>query len=342
MAGPAIHYRVLDGVDAARELALVGGLFHGVEPTADGHPELTIARLTGDAIALGAHQRAETALLPPLPKNLVRRHTGGRACRYGDGQVSVCLVIPDLHALTGAHGADRTINRAVRGVLKGLGELGLGALYGGRDVATVARHPVALVGMNGLANGVCLFQAVIGLDSLAAAPAESVAMPAPEGLGGAGWASLVDLHPGATFDALAHELVAAYADVTGRPLAPAIGAVPKPAERAADKGLTWSGRVDVPIGQLEAGVALGADGCLERVALRGDFITTEAALGALAEALRGCPPEKDAVGRAVDGVFAAGGPHGIMGLTSLAAIRDAVLDAAGTSRKREAGGHGGM
>ncbi|MBI5137421.1 MAG: hypothetical protein HZA24_08835 [Nitrospirae bacterium] len=342
MTGPAIQYRVLDAIAPEAELALVRALLTGAEAGPDGPPLLTVARLAGEGIALGAHQRAATALASPHPEPVLRRLSGGRVSRYGAGQVSVCLIVPDIHALTGAFTVDRVINRAVRGVLKALNALGLNALYGGRDVATVTRRPVALLGMEGRVDGVSLFQAVIGLERVAAPEPGWVAVPPPAGMGGAPWAALSELRPGLTFGALADALLKGYADATGRDLAAAPGPAPDglPAPASADGGHAWSAPLPVPIGLLEAGVTLDG-GALADVALRGDFITTSAALDALAAALRGLPPERDAVGRAVDRVFAADAPHGIMGLTSLAVIRDAVLDAAGRYRKMEACAHGG-
>ncbi len=331
MSSP-IRYLIADGITPEEEIARAAALLSGIVP-GDGSPLLMISGLLGDGLALGRYQRAETALTGAYSGSVHRRLTGGRTCRYGGGQVSICLIVPDLFALSGARTFDKTINRGVRGLLRTLTALvGLPALYGGRDVATITRQPVAMVSMDALDNGVCLFQAVVGLDQSVVPSAEWLTTAPVTGIDGAVSAPLTGWLEGLTFDPLAEALVTGYGTATGRDMTP-FGDIPPTSamemESAPWEGsgnYLWSAPATIPIGMLEAGVSV-TDGVISGMRLCGDFIVATRQMARLESALVGISVDSLAVGQALDGVFSGGG--GILGITRLASLRDVVLDAAG-------------
>jgi len=318
---PSPRLAVYDGIAPERELAAVGALLAAARDRAL-PPTLTISRLTGDATAPGRFQ--------PASGTTVRRHTGGPACRYGAGQVSACLVVPDLEAAVGVPFLDKIVNRCVRGCIQGLAALSLRAVYGGRDHLVANGRRVALVALAAEAGGPCLFQAVLGLE---AAPA-----PAPGGPGSEGppWAALADLSPGLTFGRLAEALAAGYRADTSvdldRAVTPPAAGAPDPgappAGPDADPTLTWGAAEPVPIGTVSAGLRLGPDGAVEALALAGEAMLDDGAAPALATALRGERPTEAAVTRAVEAVFADPARHVALGVPDRRALVRAVLAAA--------------
>ncbi len=324
---PAVQYHIADGITPQAEIARVAQWLADAAPGPHSAPVLSISRLTGDALALGRYQRGETALTGQFTGETVRRLTGGRSSRFGEGLVSVCLIVPDLFSLTGARSADKTINRGVRGLLRAMGSLGLPALYGGRDMITVTRKPVAMVSMEALENGVCLFQGIVGMATVAAPDESWLTTPPATGLGGAPWAPLTEFRPDLGFKELADAVVAGYTRALDRELVaasapPSEGAAPGATWKSAGYG--WSAPVEVPIGVVEAGVRM-EDGRIAGVSLCGDFIAATALVERLEMDLIGAELDPNAVGRAINGVFSGG--QGILGLTTLVSIRDAVLDA---------------
>jgi hypothetical protein len=329
---PTIDYELHDGLSGAEELALVHQRLAATQPT--DAPRLLITRLTGDGLSLGRHQRAASSLVDGQPKPVLRRLTGGRVCRYGTGQVSICLIVPDLFAFSGVMDPIKVINRGVRGLLRGIKQgFGLRAIYGGRDVITVQRQPLALLSMEALENGVCMFQAVLGLDVSADPAAEWVTQAPATGIGGEPWTALTQLSPDTDFSTLANAVLSGYQRETKRSLNPVADPSPVVADvvdNGSPQDLSWSTSLPIPIGQLQAGVAL-VEGRISHVAVCGDFITGSNSMSALASALVGVVPNNDQVGRAVNSVFAQGG---ILGVTALGVIRDAILNAANGEESR--------
>jgi len=337
-----IDYEVYDGISGADELALVAARL--ADSSADAAPRLMISRLTGHATALGRHQRETTTLVANHGQPLLRRLGSGRATAYGDGQVSLCLIVPDLHAYAGVHDPIKVINRGVRGLLRALKTFGLRAIYGGRDMVTVQRRPVALLSMEALTGealssealpgGVCMFQAIIGLSRQAMPDSACLQMAAAAGLGGEPWMPLAEVVDAITFERLVEAIVSGYGKETGRELLPSqpdAAPAPLPNRPGDGEGYTWSAPVTVPIGRLQAGVRV-ADGSLADTALCGDFIVGSAALVDLSAALSGAAPEPRSVGLAVDRVFAGELGHSILGVSDLGVIRDAILQAAADDR----------
>lgn len=308
-----VHRIILDGADPATELGVTAALLAEADPAAP--PTLVLARLTGAARAVGRFQPA-----PAGPGAFVRRHTGGVACAYGAGVVSVALVLPDLMAFGGVPFLDKVINRAVRGTVRGLASLGLKAAYGGRDFLSAAGRRVGLVAMAGEAGGPCLFQAVLGL----AVPARGGEDP-----DAAAWVALAELVPDLDFGCLAEALTRGHRKATGRTVVDRPAPAPRPAPPAApDPDLAWGPAVAVPIGRLAAGLRLDGSGGVEALGLAGDFMADGGLVAALGDALRGRVPDRGAVTRAVEELLADPARHAVPGVPDPNAIVNAVLAAA--------------
>ena len=194
-----VRVRHLAAVDPLRELAstaqLMASVARGRERGEGG--AIQLATLRGQALGVGRYQPL-TRLLATAggepdptqsPTNLVRRWTGGHATAYGDGILSVSLIVPGPSAWLPAGEnipAEKLLNRHVRGLLRAFSALGAPAFYPGRDCVTVAARPVAYVSCERDAAGVCLVQAIVGLSrpyslepSLPAMPeAEAASRPA--------------------------------------------------------------------------------------------------------------------------------------------------------------------
>jgi hypothetical protein len=96
----------------------------------------------------------------------LRRLSGGRSTRYGDGMVSLCALAPAPQAWlqeTTPLPGPRLLNRLARGLLSGLSRLGVSASYPGRDFASANGRRIGYVSLAREANGVTLFQAVLGV-----------------------------------------------------------------------------------------------------------------------------------------------------------------------------------
>ena len=144
-------------VSPERELALVASLAQR-----PGACALVIAELSGDAASLGRFQREGRS----RAKLELRRWSGGRSTRYGDGIVSLCALAPSPQAWLSEPGAlsgPRLLNRLSRGLLAGLSRLGLPSSYPGRDFVTANGRRLAYVSLSRETSGVLVFQAVLGV-----------------------------------------------------------------------------------------------------------------------------------------------------------------------------------
>ncbi|MBI2389846.1 MAG: hypothetical protein HYV09_09660 [Deltaproteobacteria bacterium] len=137
-------YADVRSLDATR----VGAWLH----PGDAEALVVCAPIVGEAIALGAFQRAKSTLdvraLEGSGTTLVRRASGGPAVRIGRGRVHVALHLRSPDALGGVSDPGRALNRHVRPLLRALTSLGdVTATSGGRDVILMGGEPVAWVGV---------------------------------------------------------------------------------------------------------------------------------------------------------------------------------------------------
>ncbi|AKU91003.1 hypothetical protein [Vulgatibacter incomptus] len=332
----AIH--LLEDCPPERFARLGQGLLRQVE--SDPRPRLLIAGLRGEAVLLGRHQRAASALARAglEERSVARRSGGGRAIRAGDGTIGVLLALPRMGALLQDPAtADKLINRYVRGLNVGLtlAGAGSGAHYFGRDFVSAEGRQIAVVSQDGLASGAVLFEAVVAVSRPLALPdgldgypehGDPKAGGPPHGTLAELWKSPHDL------EALAESIATGYGRSLGCETALVQEGglreepvVPDVAEDEA--GFADSGVADIPIGFAEALVRRDGDRIAE-VRLRGDFIAPAFVLRGLERALEGTSLEYDAIGRVVDGAFRE--PHAaILGVRGLRILPDAILAAAG-------------
>jgi len=313
-----------------RELAVVASLAQRA-----GSAALVIAELTGNAASLGRFQRVGGS----LATREVRRLSGGRSTRYGEGIVSLCALAPEPQAWldeSGALSGPRLLNRLVRGLLAGLSRLGLPASYPGRDFVTANGRRLAYVSLSREASGVLLFQAVLGAgapyttEELEPSWPGLPAAPAPTSL-------TRERAPVPDFEAIASALAAGFADhfelaLDAAPLSSDeerafAAAAPPPLVDATLAELRSGGAIATPIGDLEAYVALDAGGRLACVRLCGDWIAAQRELVALEALLVGELPGSARV-RELCGTWLANPDSLVVGLTGASALADAVARSA--------------
>ncbi|HKE12487.1 MAG TPA: hypothetical protein VKE73_13050 [Myxococcota bacterium] len=349
-----VRVRHLAAVDPMRELAstaqLMASVARGRERGEGG--AIQLATLRGEARALGRYQQLARVLETPLGEpgpaqsaDLVRRWTGGHATAYGDGILSISLILPGPSAwLSAAESipAEKLLNRHVRGLLRAFSALGAPAFYPGRDCVTVSARPVAYVSCERDAFGVCLVQAVVGLSR--PYRAEKNARPGPEEeAAGAQATFLAELvrGPADLGERVGDAVLSAYAarHALSLDVAPLSELESQAvAEREARlrlhgpredsvEGMVGSGLFATPIGGLEAFVALEQSRTLGRVRILGDFIADSAGVAELEEALRMRPADWHSVDGAVERIL--GGPeHFTLGLRERQTVTHAVLEAA--------------
>lgn len=312
------------------------------EVAADPRPRLLICRLEGEAVLLGRHQRATSALeadaLEGAGPRILRRVGGGRALLAGEGRIGLYLALPKLDSLLDTPiPADRVLNRYVRGLLAGLTHsgAGAGAHYFGRDFVSSESRQLARVSQDGGPEGATLFEAFVGVE-------ESLDLPAPlrgypvhsdPRADGPPPVTLSELWSEPhSFEAIADAIVRGYATTfdcaierIDRADGPEATILPEVWED--EDGWEESGVADIPIGFAEALLRHDGDR-VEEVRFRGDFIAPAFVLRELEASLRGERLEFQALGAKVDAAFRRPGA-GILGMRGLRTFPDAILAAAG-------------
>ncbi len=326
-------------VSPERELELVAGLARR-----PGSAALVVAELTGEAASLGRLQRAGSS----LAKHEVRRLSGGRSTRYGDGVVSLCALLPSPRAWfpeAGSLTGPRLLNRLVRGLLAGLSRLGLPASYPGRDFVSANGRRLAYVSLSREPSGVLLFQAVLGVGAPYTTEEREPSWP---GLPLAPAASSLarERVPTPEFEPLASALCAGFAakfelTLDDTPLtsdeARLFEADARPPLVEAELAeLSCAGALATPIGALEAHVALDAGGRLARVRLRGDWIAAQAELVELETTLVGERPGSVRV-RELCTAWLANPASLVVGLIGASALADAIARSARAYSRSDSG-----
>jgi hypothetical protein len=148
-----------------------------------GETHLHVSTLVGEVLGLGEFQFS-----PPPPDErargdaiagakarvrgpeLWRRHTGGRALACGSGFALITLALPHRAALVAASPADlrpeQVMNRAVRGFLRMLRDLGVDPTYPGLDLVTSNGRAIAHVSFSERdPGGATLCQITLAIDA---------------------------------------------------------------------------------------------------------------------------------------------------------------------------------
>ncbi|MGD8859404.1 MAG: hypothetical protein PVI30_05285 [Myxococcales bacterium] len=328
-------------VPAERALARAQVLWRSVTP----ERPVTFygAGLAGSALCLGALQHAPAALSAAgLKRKLLRRRTGGITAEAGTGIAYAALGLLDPSSLM-ACPPGRILNRNVRGALAGLRGLKLPTHYFGRDFLSVDGSPAALVAWTRAADGRALLELLVAVDSPLLPDAEQLGYPPrvepvfrgkpPSTLRDAGLAA--DVEPAdvpralATGYARAHGLELEREDL-GEEERVEVEALAGRlvVDGSDDGGLRWSTPVEEPIGFVQAGVRLDADGRIAAARLAGDFMQDEACTGELQAQLEGAEPSAATFGAALDRIYAAQ-PGRVEGVRNLPSLQGALLSAAG-------------
>ena len=222
--------------------------------------EIELAFASGDAVLLGAFQRACDG-----PPGAIVRGTGGAAVRIGAGTLHVMLVLARLDC-----DESKILNRHARPLLRALG-----ARYFGRDWIDLEGRPVAYVDFaHERATGRTVVEAFVAVRT-------SFAVAARASYLGKEPATLESLRGPIDDAALAAKILAAYG-------APEV--TPAPAPASVPTQAPWSARVDEAIGPVCAGRDESG-----RMRIGGEFMASFDAVRDLEDRLARGEPIRDAV-----------------------------------------------
>lgn len=323
-----------------RFVRLGTGLLERLEADPSQPPILLVAQLEGAAILLGRHQRASSALdLEKVSdREVLRRVGGGRTVSVSGGTVGIYLALPRIGTLLSAPvGADKLINRYVRGLNAGLTLAGAsrGVQWFGRDFLSADSRQLGRVSQDGLPEGPALLEAFVAWNDPILLSRDLVGYPdhedpraeGPAPVGLAEW-----LGDDAALETIASRIAGGFERAYGCSIIAHEGPLPEggaplPAAFEEEAGFEDSGFADVPIGFVEALVKHDGSRLLE-VRLRGDFIAPAFVLRDLEAQLVGCDLDFTSIGKKIDQAFARPGAT-VLGLRSLRVLADAILAAAG-------------
>ncbi|MBK7977198.1 MAG: hypothetical protein IPK07_29365 [Deltaproteobacteria bacterium] len=342
-----------DAISPVRDLAIQRHLLAQMERPREGAPRpptLHLGWIAGSAIALGRFQRRRAALAAAVPGTVpvLVRSTGGRAVRMATGQLSVSLAMSDpssgLPPGSGAIGAEKVINRYVRGVLGGLQKCGLRAYYFGRDFLSVDRKHGGYVSFEVAPGGATLFNALISVEATTVLPADWNGYPGDGGNRPDPETTTLATERGGAVDRgeIEAAIIGSYArlqevEPRDRTLSPLEATLLGERESA----VVWDGEAELfgeaewrdstltPIacGWLQASVQVVQDRFLGAVRLFGDFMAPSGAIDSLERDLRLVPIDWREVGLVADRIFG-GQRNPIVGVRQLRVIPDAILEAA--------------
>lgn len=337
----SVTIHALEACSPERFSRIGAGLLQQVEE--DRVARLVVARLEGEALLLGRHQRASSALeLPEVERHrllVVRSSCGGRTVHLRQGSLGLLLALPSPGSLLlGPIGADKVLNRYVRGLNVALSRLGAGsgAHYFGRDFISAESQQLGVVSQDGTASGATLFQAIVATSSPLAVDPSLLGYPEhgdPRAFGPP-WTTL-DALAGAPreFAAMVEAIVEGYGGALELSFQRGPGSAPLPEADVApavfedEEGFEDSGVADIPIGFAEALVKAPFEPVTE-VRLRGDFIVPAFVVREMERRLVGKPLEFQALGTEVDECFRL--PFAALhGIRSKRIFPDAVLAASG-------------
>lgn len=303
-----------------------------------------------DGLAFGRYQ-----LIPSVAHGspgVQRRLTGGRAVPLGAGLVELSLAAPALTDFTSQQNPvspDQLLNRAVRGVLRGLERLGLAVVYPGRDLITFKRRAVGHISFDidregrplvqcQIAWRTSLAEAALRLNEAGCELSGRPDLLAPEEC--VTLAEALGETPG--LDRVLEVLLEGYSEHVGAPIP--LEPLPKEmmmkadvladesfakddwlAERTPTASMRKTARVRSQLGGFLVALSL-QEGRLGGVRLAGEFIADQPAVASIEEDLNGCPAEWTEVARVVDRVLSTP-PHIVLGLGKRRTIPDTVMQA---------------
>jgi lipoate-protein ligase A len=293
--------------------------------------------LSGDVLALGRFHVVPAH--PSSPVALLRRLTGGRLAPLGEGYVGLLLALPQGTSLArddpSSLPPERILNRAVRGVLGTLEQLGVQGYYPGRDVITVGGRTIGVVGIEVAPDGAVLVEACVALARSFAEVARFADRADPSGvvpmdLMSVEQATSVAAERGRvpSSDEWRAALAAGYAARLGLDVTTLEEAELPPADPAwLDAGrlashLDRHATTRDMLGVVEI-YAARDDEHVRDVRLCGDIVGPSSVVTRLEAALRGSPVDREVLRRRAG----EGAPEGILGIRSVATIADLVYEA---------------
>ena len=299
----APRWVVLEGAEPGLELDRVGQLL------ALGEPAVVTATLEGDGVALGRFQRRSSD--DPL-----RRWCGGRTTRYGAGVFSLSVITRGIQSdLRG----EQILRRQAQRVVRALSALGVNVAYPGRDFLTVGGLRVGYVSLERTSEGALLFQTLLSLDG-----GDLLTQPALEFPGLPPYPPSGNLGPNLG-PRLAEALIAQLGPAAQIP-DPPTALDRRPPEPELD-GLVSAGPVAIPIGALEAWVAVDPHPRLSTVRLLGDWIASSADVESFQRALEGRVPTHESLAPVVERWLSLPGAI-LVGVTNPEQIVRAILESA--------------
>lgn len=280
--------------------------------------ELRLSLIEGDAIALGAFQRAKE--VDANGSLVLRRVSGGPPLALRDGTIHLALALANPAALA-ACDPPRLVNRYVRPLLRALSTFGAKGAFFGRDWVSVAHRPAAWIGFaHDATTGRAVIEAV-------------VSVKAPFTVSDASYASFLDKTAitleeatgrSLAMDDVARAIALAYAKdydgmerETAEPMA-----LPLPVH--ADP--MWRATLGEVIGIVGAG--RDRNGVFR---VGGELLASRDAVASLERAIAGFDDstELDAIGAAVDRTLVKPGTA-LHGIRSLKSVRDVIAAALAT------------
>jgi len=304
-------------------------------------PVLVIYAMSGRVVSIGRYHLYEG---PDERAGVVavRRPSGGRVLGGGEGWLGVALVLPTRASLLvqerQALKPEQVMNRYVRGVLAGLGGLGLDCFYPGRDAITRERRELGACSFETDGAGAMLFEAALAVNRGMEDLLRNLERFDPNGalacrMYGPENATTVarELGRDVGFDELARALIAGYESALGdvEPRNLTADEVAQMHDRGA--ALAKSGwltrcvpadsrhlaaRIPAQLGTVEAHVGVGPDGTIRHVTMAGDFIANSPGLRQFENELVGRPLDLASVTRAVESTYA-DGTNFILGIGEL-------------------------
>jgi hypothetical protein len=145
-----------------------------------GEATLRFWRSDAERVSIGRFHRR-----PAGSAGLVRRLTGGRALYTGPGISSATMVLPALAWLDRGRGVpapEQVLNRALRPWLAAFRDFGVDAFYGGRDLVTWERRPVAGASFTTLPDGIVVVDVHVAVAAPFSRVTELLATFDPTGL----------------------------------------------------------------------------------------------------------------------------------------------------------------
>lgn len=318
-------------------------------------PILRIYTLERPTLLLGRYQ--------PLPADfqrkeagdwIGRRLTGGRALPAGPGFIGITLFLPKAWDLAGDPNRilppELILNRYVRGVMRGCHRFRVKAVYMGRDVLTVDRKKIALVGFTFSEAGSVLFECHLALSEnlgaldpsfaglphrdrflseLPSPPVTSLKAEAERDVSVREMAESVckgsENRLGLTFEERAWTLE--EREEISRLRKEGIENGTWIEERKPRPSETRQAETEIQLGRFSAALALDKDGNVESVTLAGEFLSDDRTVSELETAFRGKACEWTTLGTLTDRVLSRPGRF-ILGLGSPRVVPDTLMRAA--------------